>query len=413
MVAVTVIKTKIFANKFSQYGASISEVLLAMAIVSVAMPFLYNQIHTSNQVIADIAIAKNITALRSPVLNYVRINQETWPQDSDTKIDADELSQLSKLPTVGFVDRYSVRGALVTDVYLAFDMGITDLRAARIARHIGADAAIVGPDGIAHGASWAVAAPDFHPGNLIYKISRDYSGQDKSIYLHRGTSGEDELNKMQRDLNMGGNNMYNIGTAEGNSLRVRNVSATFIDSELITSDSVYFSAGANLNGENAKMGAMRVTGDITGFRNITANKLNDNKYTTVGTVIADRATVTNSVNVAQDLILKTDSSSTISGFVAVSANSAFVPYISAKEITFYDNFGLTISGELMLSTTSPIKFGNWSFPSLNPPSFKELVITRATMPDVPDSDEFSALLQEGWRSDSTVNEQSVLQSQGL
>ncbi len=393
----TVNKTAIFANNTSQFGASVTEILLAMAIVAMAAPFLYNQVTTANHTLTDIAIANSIIAMRSPVLNFVRLNQDLWPDTAQIKLADDELTQISEFPSAGFIDKYAVRGASKTDVYLAFDIGFDATRTNRIARHIGTDAAVVDNDGVAYGASWAVAAHDFKPGNLIYRISRDVTGADKSVYLHRAASVDDGLNIMARDLNMGGYNIYNIGTVMAKSVRARNASATFIESDTAHATSIYFSSGATLNGENANLGAMRVTGDINGFRNIYANDLNGNTYTTNGRVVTDRATITKSVNVSHDFVLKSDTSRTISAFVALSANSVLTPYLSAEEIIFYDNVGLTVSGELLMSTNAPLKIGSWTFPTINPPGFSEIHFTRAQIPSAINTREFDAIMRDGWQ----------------
>ncbi len=123
MVDVTVNKTAIFANNTSQFGASVTEILLAMAIVAMAAPFLYNQVTTANHTLTDIAIANSIIAMRSPVLNFVRLNQDLWPDTAQIKLADDELTQISEFPSAGFIDKYAVRGASKTDVYLAFDIG--------------------------------------------------------------------------------------------------------------------------------------------------------------------------------------------------------------------------------------------------------------------------------------------------
>ena len=130
--------------------------------------------------------------------------------------------------SAGLVDKYAVNGAVITDVYLAFETPDDDLRTNKIARHIGGDAAVVDDDGIAYGNTWAVAAPDFLSGDLIYRISRDVAGTDTSQYLHRGTSGEDNLNVMERDLNMNNYNVYNIATLSAESAKINNVITTFL-----------------------------------------------------------------------------------------------------------------------------------------------------------------------------------------
>ena len=391
-----VIKTKIFDS--INRGASILEVLMSMAIVAVAMPFVYSQIAETNSNIRDMAVARDITNLRPDVLNFIRLNQDTWPDVAQIKMNDTDLDMLATGANAGFIDKYLVNGASVTDVYLAFKFGSTNLHTANIAHHIGDDAAVVDSDGIAYGRSWAVSAPEFESGDLVYRITRNVSGEDKTKYLHRGTSGDDELNVMLRDLNMGGYNIYDVGGVFASASRIKDVTSTFVTSNDLVANTIYFSNGANMTGNNVSIGSLRVTDDIIGFRNIYANKLNNNGFSTSGRIITDRATVSDSLNVSKDMILKTDSLRTISGFAGIKAGTVYTPFLSTTEIMFYDNFGLTVSGELMLSTNSPIKLGTWTFPSTVPPSFTEFVVSRAKVPSMPGEHEFEALMSSGWKN---------------
>lgn len=389
-------RTKIFSD--ATRGTSMTEVILAMAIVAIVSPFLYTQITDATDNVRDMALARNIIALRGNVLNYVRANQDRWPDVAQIKLANDELSEISGVATAGFIDKYAVSGATITDVYLAFDTGLKPIRTMRVARHIGMDAAVVSDDGVAYGASWAVAAPDFQPGQLIYRVTRDVAGIDTSKYLHRTSSDDEDLNVMQRDLNMGGNSIFNIATMVAKSARIKNAAAMFANVQDLSATTVFFPDGANMNATSADIGAMRVTGDVTGFRNITANNLNGASYTTHGRIVTDRASVTKSVNVAKDFILKSNSALTVSGFAGVSANTVKTPYVSATEMTFFENFGLTISGELLMSTNAPLKIGAWTFPSTVPPSFNALTFERATIPGAPSRNAFGPLMQSGWKS---------------
>jgi hypothetical protein len=74
------------------------------------------------------------------------------------------------------------------------------------------------------------------------------------------------------------------------------------------------------------------------------------------------------------------------------------PYVGADEMNFAGNFGLTVSGELLMSATQPVRIGNWSFPSNNPPRFATLELSRAAMPATPDGAEFGAIMKSGWQS---------------
>ncbi len=391
-----------FCNTDS-YGASVLEVLLSLAIIALATPFIYAQISKTNSMLRDISVAKKIMSSRDTVLNFVRMNQDKWPNVAQIQMDSEDLNLISPDAEAGFIDKYLVNGASITDVYLAFSAADNDIKSHQVARHIGDAAAIVGPDGIAYGKTWAVAAPEFISGDLIYRVSRDVSGEDTSKFLHRATTGQDGLNVMFRDLNMARHNVYGVSSVSAKDTRVKNINTSFIKSEDVVADNIYFSSGVNMDGEGVFVDNIRVTGDINGFRNIAAKTVNGTGYTTSGHIITDRATVSKSVNVAKDFVLKSDSGRTISGFTGVSASSVMVPYVFAEEMIFYDNFGLTVSGELLMSTTVPLKLGGWGFPSVRPPEFKKLTLSRAKIPDAPNANEFKELLRDDWQINTSGN----------
>ena len=383
----------------SERGATMTEVILAVAVVVAVSPFLYNQIIDMTQESTNIAIANQIVDLRGDVINFLRINQNKWKDTEEIRMSAEQIQEVAPSAHSGFIDRYKINGAEITDVYLAFNMDMPDYRVANIAKQIGEDAAVVREDGVAYSQSWAVSAPDdFYVGDLIYKISRDFAGADKSKFLHRGTMGEDGLNQMKRTLHLNNYNIFNVSTIDAKSAKIVDADAVYLDADVIDSTNVYFSSGATLNSANIAVGSMRVTGDTNGFRTIRADTLNGKKYTTNGRLIVDRATVTNSVNVSGNLILKTSGSQTISGFGGISANKLMTPYLSATDMAFFENYGITVSGELLLTGNAPLKIGNWLFPSKTPPSFSKFILTRAPIPAVPAPSEFKAIMQKNWQN---------------
>lgn len=386
-------------DKMSQRGASVSEVILAVAVVLAVSPFMYTQIINVSNEARDVAKANQIVHLRDNVINFLRMNQNRWDDTVEIKLSAEEIESISPLVHSAFVDKYKVNGATVSDVYLAFTIPESGYSVANIAKQIGEDAAVVREDGVAYSQTWAVTAPDdFFVGDLIYKISRDFDGADKSRFLHRGTMGEDELNKMQRTLHMNNYNIFNVNDINGISAKITDVDAVFLDSDVIDANNMYFSSGANINSENAQIVSMRVTGDTNGFKTITADKLNGNKYTTNGRLIVDRATIGKTLNVSGNLILKSTSSRIISGFSGISMNKLLTPYLSATDLVFFENFGITVSGELLLSGKTPLKVGSWSFPSTTPPSFSRFILTRASVPSVPDKYEFKKITSKDWQT---------------
>lgn len=389
-------ETKIFNN--DSRGASVLEVVLAMAIVATATPFIYSQISRTNHDIAAVAIANDIISVRDGVLNFVRVSQSSWPDEIQIKLSDEDLSGLGENISVGFIDKYIVKGASVTDVYLAFDVSDNNLYSVQIAKKVGDDAAVVTSDKIAYGNTWAVSSDDFTPGQIIYRISKNISGEDRSKYLHRGSGTVEGLNTMERDLNMGGNSIVSAGNLVAESSKIRNLSTTFIKTTDLYSDAVYFASGANINATDVSVGTLRITGDTTGFKNIYTNTLNGNTFTTNGRIITDRATVNNSVNIAYDLTFKPTSVRNVSGFTLMSANSAYIPFLSTSELVFFEDFGITVSGELLMSTSAPLKFGKWVFPSGKAPTFTEINLSRAQIKPAPSKEEFNFMFDANWKN---------------
>lgn len=395
----TVYKTRIFNSE--NRGASITEVVLAMAIIAMATPFVYSQISNTNKQLRNVTAAKKIISVRDDVLNFVRMNQDKWPDNAQIQMSEDDLAQINTDAAAGFIDKYPVNGATITDVYLAFPVAKQELQAINIANHIGGDAAVVRDDGVAYGNTWAVTAPDFMVGDLIYRVTRNVSGDDMSKYLHRATSGEDNWNTMERDLDMASHHIYNVATVDADAANARNIITPFINATNVSSENLFFGAGANIDGTNAKINNIRVTGDMSGFKNINATNLNGATHTTQGNIITERATITKEINVANDLVLKSDTTRTVSGFTGINTHSVLTPFISANEMIFYENFGLTISGELLVSTTSPLKIGDWVFPSTKPPAFSEFNISRAKLPKKINQSDFGELMKTGWQQNTT------------
>lgn len=383
----------------SQRGATMVEAVLAIAVVIAVSPFMYTQIVQMSHDSQDIAVANEIVKLRDSVINYIRVNQNQWPDNTEIKLSDDEIKNISPIAHSVYIDKYKVNGASITDVYLAINTNQSDFRTANIAKQIGEDAAVVRDDGIAYSQSWAVSAPnDFYVGDLIYRVSYDFEGADKSRFLHRGTMGEDNLNQMQRNLHMNNFNIFNAYDIDAVSAKIVDVDAVFLESDVVDANNVYFSSGANIGSENITFSSMRVTGDTNGFRTIKADVLNSDKYTTNGRLIVDRATIGNSVNVAGNLILKSPNTRTISGFGGISVNKLLTPYLTATDLVFFENFGITVSGELLLAGIAPLKIGSWSFPSTTPPSFSKLILTRASIPSNPDMDEFDKITSQNWHT---------------
>ena len=407
---VTVYKTKIFDNK--SRGASLPEVVLAISIIAIAAPFMYKQIERTYSDVEKISVAQKIVDTKNNAMNFVRMHQDEWGDNAEIQLTDADIEQISPMVVGGIIDKRQYRGATVTDVYLAFDVSGSEMRANQIAHQIGSDAAVVGADGVAYSTTWAVSGADFRPGNLIYRISHNFATQDRNNFLHRTASDvvandgdtNNNLNAMLRDLNMGAQDMFDVGTVDADYVSAQNVNATFLKSDAVSADTIYFASGANIQGDNADIDTIRALGDISGFKNITANNLNGNSFSNTGAIITDSATVHNSIQVGNLLRLKSITSRTVDSFTAIVSNALYAPHIVSDDMLFNGGFGLTISGELLVSGGVPLQIGNWAFPSNQMPAFKSLKIGRTEIPAVPNKQDFSAIMSSGWQSRKSVNQ---------
>jgi hypothetical protein len=272
------------------------EVILAVALVLMLVPFMYYHIADMNNTVKDVALANQIVKLRDPVVDFVRVNQSEFSSDDGSAVPftAEELASIAPLAQSGWVFRNNMVGGSSIEIYLLFSLG-TAYRTANIAKYIGSDAALVSDDNIAYSNDWAVSFDDdLTPGDLVFKITHDFSEADNDRYLHRGTIGGAHLNRMERTLNMNFNNLYNVknisvpnpdgcsedvccdgddcGVAYINSAQALFLNAS--ENTLVVNNAT-FSRGGLLSG-SMDINTLAVYGDIINFDTINTVNFNTN-----------------------------------------------------------------------------------------------------------------------------------------
>jgi len=405
-----------------QRGAGLMEVLLAIAIVGAIMPFAYNGVMEVSNSIVDASEAKRISEWSDPIMAYVRKNQADWPESAEVEFDEEEINLIREQnsenqisgrmlhPFAGFIEKRAARGGAMINAYLAFrPENISEIRVANIARSIGADSAIVAANGEAVSPTgWSISSDLFSEGDLIYRIS-DILGEDEARrYLHRTYLDESDMNTMFRDLNMGKRNMVNVGTVSAKNLKSSNANIWFAEAPELRALDAYFPDGATVDPSKATLASVRVSGDISGFRKITTKRLTGSTGTVWsqrGDVVADSVNVSGPVHVQRDLVLKSESIRTMSGFVGIRAQVLATPFVTTDQLFFAGGYGMTISSELMYSTSmNPIKLGSWTFPSANGPEFSALVLRKISSEDLsdrlsaPEILEFAPIISSDWKT---------------
>ena len=278
----------------SQRGASMLEVVLAIALVLMLIPFMYYQIADMNNAVNDVAIANKIVKLQDRVIDYIRVKQSDFPANNTAQgFTADELEALApadRRPYAGWVVK-NPNG--YTEIYLAFRFD-SSYKNANIAKYIGSDAAIVSDDDkTAYARDWAVAFgadSGLKAGDLIFKITHNFSDSDSAKFLHRGTiggSGKNKLNRMLADLNMNNNNLFyirdmkvhedpenNSAQADINSVRANTLLLNGDKSyKLLDTKSAIFSLGANAENVTANFTNLTVREDLINFGTIDTNDI--------------------------------------------------------------------------------------------------------------------------------------------
>lgn len=402
-----------------QRGAGLLETLLAIAVVGAVLPFAYNSAIEMSHNIADTTEANRVLAWHDPVMAYVRKNQSDWPSTAQIEFDEEEVVVMGTgdnrllYPYAGFIEKRDGSGGSVINAYLAFrPVGITETRVANIAKNLGSDAAVASAGGNASSsAGWSIYSELFTDGDLIFRISDILGDDDAYKYLHRTYLDDAELNTMRRDLNMAKHSIFDIGKITAQTLNATNSNLWFIETPHIQTSEIYFPEGASIDASKAIFGSINVNGDVNGLRKITAGKLKGSgvlagaQWSSRGDVVADSVNVNGPVNVQRDMVVRAETARSISGFAGVRANSVATPYIFADQMFFASGYGITISSELLYSTSGvPIKLGSWGFPSSSSPKFSTLTLYKSSGKElgevlgVPNTKDVAQIMKSGWKN---------------
>jgi hypothetical protein len=362
--------------------------MFAIAIVAIATPFAYRQVSDIGKSMKIMSEAKRIISDADPIKNYVRLHDAEFAPDEVTPVETDDEGKRF----------YVSKRDGGTTAFLVVENEWDGLTAHKIARAIGPDAAVAEQDGIAYGVAggWAISFDGLGSGDIVYRIGAAKSGGDTAKYLHRTVLSEGELSTMKRDLSMGNFSIRNAGAVVAKKLNSSELGAERVLAPAISASSLYFSDGLNLNPEKSRFPGVRVNGDVVWFRSLFA----DNFTSPHGTLTADRAAISGSLTVSKKFEVKSPYSRTIGGFAGVKAGIARTAFLDTETLTFMPGFGLTVSSELLYSSTPPVKLGAWTFPNGSGagPKFGSLVLRNlGASPIAVRVPDFSEILKEGWR----------------
>ena len=367
-----------------QRGASLLEVILAIALALMLVPFMYNQISDMNNAVKDIAVANRIVKSRDGVINYIRVNQSLFSDDEEgTELSESELAAIAPMAHSGWVFKTNTQGSEITEIFLAFKVG-TDYQTANIAKYIGNDAAIVSSDNVAYSQNWAIGVSEdfnFYPGDLIFRIAHDFGGDDKNKFLHRGTiwggdSEEDvdlKLNRMQRNLHLNNFNIYNVAQITANTA-VANIAETrFIKANEINASKIYFMSGATIKTVNANFGSLYVLGDVIDFKTINTKQFESSEMFINGATIAATDDRPVTIKVKDSLIL-TGSASRSFYFEQVTVPEIRSSYVVVGALTS-PTAEVIISNEAYSSDNGSLTIGSaWTYPESSGPKLKNFSI---------------------------------------
>ncbi|MCL1785619.1 MAG: hypothetical protein FWG39_00515 [Alphaproteobacteria bacterium] len=405
-----------------QRGSNLLETLLAIGLVSAMAPFVYNRVAEVSRDIKDVAMARQIAGWKYPVSGFIRSSQMNWEEDKLVELDAKELQEIAgkeikgaiaMTPAFAFIEKFRHLGGVTVEAYLLFPGKFDGIRMHKIARHLGADAAVAGPENTAFsvGGGWSIETEMMQENDLVYRIPVELPRDDSFNFMHRVDAGDERLNTMERNLMMARNNVTNAGAVGAGLLDSKMVSGWFAAIESFAADEAVFPDGANMDGSNASFDGVRVMGDVVGFRNIQADLFEGGggagNWSAQGDIIASRAQIMESVRVGRTMTVKSATSRTVSGFTGISAYNLTVPFVSADEMRFADGLGLVVSNELSSSySDAPLKLGNWMLTSQSAaPGFSSLTVSNAGNMEfnVP-AEKFGEIMKEGWKDSESIEQ---------
>lgn len=179
-----------------------------------------------------------------------------------------------------------------TMTFLTGGSNLSLSEARKLANHIGAAGGYI-ENGVAKGAlgSWQEnlsAFGGFNPGDAHVVIAGFYSnGALVNDYLYRhSVAGHPELNTMGTALNMGGNDISNARTVNGQTL---NASGDVNTARLTATQSIKSNGTVNANGNITSGSNISASGNITASKNITAT----NSINAGGNVTASQDVIAN------------------------------------------------------------------------------------------------------------------------
>ncbi|MCQ2571462.1 MAG: hypothetical protein MJ165_00470 [Alphaproteobacteria bacterium] len=351
---------KYFVKEYWQFGSSMMEVILAIALVLAVTPFLYTQISDMTDMVQDIHYAKKIVGMRNNIITFVRVNESDWEKTGVTpEINIEELQEIAPGAKNMVIDNQSDKTGII-DVYLVFPKRETSIRTAKVAKYIGHDAAVVQTGGIAYAQNWAVQdEKNFEEGDLIFKVSRDYALENKTNYLHREAGVDGTLTTMLTDLAMNNNYMYNVGEMKGDYLDMYSsivAKVRYLNAADVQADNGRFLSGLNFQDSEIHADFISSVNTLYGF-NIEANTVNKTKNVTP-LIMGNSVTVNAELKVGNDVYLSyiPDVSETdVIDITSMETDSLSTGVMKAKNLNFYadkngdekkSSFGITVAADL-------------------------------------------------------------------
>ena len=393
-------------NFFAQCGSSLIEVILTIALVLMIMPLMYNQIADMNNSVKNIAMSKRIIKVEDDVLNYVRLNKGILQGENPHIITTDVLSEIAPLAHGGFINKNEIHNGnnIVTDIYLAFNLDGGDYNTSEIAKYIGADAAVV-HDGVARGQNWSVTVPNnFNTGDLVYKIRYDFGSDEKSNYLHRGDA---VLSNMERDLDMNGHSLFNVGDINGVTIEAYTGSTGIIKTDNAEDATVaayvgYFLKNLTMQTGLTVNGDFQVKGDISGFKSISAYELQGTgELAIAGLDVFEELRVKSTNLKTNNLTLSVAGGGSVTGLASlqIDKGNLYASYINVG--TF------STTGNVRLSNDAILHIGdgtnNWKYPDAKNPkvTLNNLIVNGKDVKIVlstPNPDSFGYMYNANWNA---------------
>ncbi|MBL0690111.1 MAG: hypothetical protein JJV96_00030 [Alphaproteobacteria bacterium] len=312
-------------SKIVEGGGSILETILAMSILLLSLPFVYNKLSEFSEEIRLIAMAKYIQSYETSINNYILFQKQFFEEDFSLYLEDDKFVETLSpygLPESNRFDSHLDSPSLLVNIdskndkiniFLLFTSTIkenedgsieivSDRILSNISNHIGVNSGYINSEGKLLSKS-IIDLPDKYKINssIVLKLSLESDKSSSSNYLYRYKAGTStELNTLNQSLVMGDNtnsfSIYDVGTLKLKNayIKILTQASSLKTESLITNDTkVYDNLIINRYKDTLEIDLLNISGNLNLNRNLEVKSILPIDNISISNPMAGKSTVRN------------------------------------------------------------------------------------------------------------------------